>query len=213
MEEGSAALREPPRAILPASFTFLGASLSIGGSPSCRKNSTGFGPSVGILKTRFSGMSDPLSIAAGVVGILTAATQISAVLIKFIRANKEAPQQARNIITELNETNVILSSLQAFLLGSKCANESMTSLIKVEDVVTVVSGCVLTFSELEKLVDDLKVKDPDVLDRMKWARKETTITGIIQRLQNHKASLSLILNVINGFVILELRRLASRYQD
>ncbi|KAI4162786.1 MAG: hypothetical protein LQ342_003503 [Letrouitia transgressa] len=158
-------------------------------------------------------MSDPLSIAAGVVGILTAATQISTVLIKFIRANKEAPQQARNIITELNETNLILSSLQAFLLGSKSANESMTSLLKVENVVTVVSGCVLTFSELEKLVDDLKVEDPDVLDRMKWARKETIITGLIQRLQNHKASLSLILNVINGFVVLELRRLVSHYQD
>lgn len=114
-------------------------------------------------------------------------------------------------MTELNETSLILSSLQAFLVGSKSASESMTSLLKVEDVVTVISGCVLTFSELEKLVDDLKVEDPNVLDRMKWVRNETIVTGLIQRLQNHKASLSLILNVINGFVILDLPRLAFQY--
>ena len=62
----------------------------------------------------------------------------------------------------------------------------------------ILSGCVLTFSELEKILDEMKVEDMVMVDCMKWARKEIAIIGPIQRLQNHKASLSLILNVLNG---------------
>ena len=146
-------------------------------------------------------MSDPLSIAAGVVGILTAAAQISSLLIKFTKATKDAPQQARVIVTEVNDTSGILSHLQSFLLGNEFSDRSRTSLLKVDQVVTIVSGCVLTFSELEKLLDELGVASVDVLDRMKWARKETAVAGLIQRLQNHKASLSLMLNILNGLVL------------
>lgn len=145
-------------------------------------------------------MSDPLSIAAGVVGILTAAAQISSVLIKFARSAKGALHQAQVIITEIHDTSGVLSHLQAFLLGKEFADTSRTSMLKIDHVVDVISGCVLTFSELEKLLDELKTNDMNILDRMKWARKEAAIASLIQRLQNHKASLSLILNILNGFV-------------
>ena len=146
-------------------------------------------------------MTDPLSIAAGVVGILSAASQLSSLLIKFTKSVKEAPQQARIIIAELSDTTGILSHLQSFLLGYEFTDRSRTSLLKVDQVVTIVSGCVLTFSELEKLLDDMKVEGMFMLDCMKWARKESDIARLIQRLQNHKASLSLMLNILNGFVI------------
>ena len=150
-------------------------------------------------------MSDPLSISAGVIGILTAAAQISSVLIKFVRSAKGAPHQAQAIITEVNDTSAVLSHLQAFLLGKKFADTSRTSMLKVDQVVDIVSGCVLTFSELEKLLDELETSEMNTLDRAKWARKEAAIAGLIQRLQNHKASLSLILNILNGFVFDTLR--------
>ncbi len=146
-------------------------------------------------------MADPLSIAAGVVGILTAAAQLSSLLIKFTKSVSEAPQQARIIIAELSDTTGILSHLQSFLLGHEFTDRSRTSLLKVDQVVTIVSGCVLTFSELEKLLDDLKVEGMFMLDCLKWARKEPDIARLIQRLQNHKASLSLMLNILNGLVI------------
>ena len=145
-------------------------------------------------------MSDPLSIAAGIVGVLTAAAQISSILAKFTKSTIAAPQQAQVVLTEVSDIGGILSHLQSFLLGSESPNRSRTSLLKVEKVVTVVSGCVLTFSELEKLLDELKTEGLDILDRLKWARKESAIMGLIQRLQNHKASLSLVLNILNGFV-------------
>ena len=145
-------------------------------------------------------MSDPLSLAAGVVGILTAAAQISKLLIQFTKASRNAPTQARHVITEVSDTSVILSQLQSFLLGNEYTDRSRTSLLKVDQVVTIVSSCVLTFSELEQTLDGLKTGDMRILDNMKWARKESEIMATIQRLQNHKASLSLILNILHGYV-------------
>ena len=149
-------------------------------------------------------MSDPLSIAAGVVGVLAAAAQISSLLIQFTKASKNAPSQARHIITEVSDISGILSHLQSFLLGNEYTHISRTSLLKVDHVVTIVSGCVLTFSELEKLLDQLRVDGMGVLDCMKWARKEAEILAVVQRLQNHKASLSLMLNILNRFVVVDL---------
>jgi hypothetical protein len=139
-----------------------------------------------------------LRIAAGVIGILTAAAQISSLLINFTRASKDAPHQAQIIVTEVNDTSGILFHLQSFLLGKEFLDRSRTSLLQIDHVVTIVSGCVLTFSELEKLLDELEVENLGVLDRAQWARKETAIAVLIQRLQNHKASLSLMLNILNG---------------
>lgn len=143
-------------------------------------------------------MSDPLSIAAGVVGILTAAAQISTLLINFTKATKNAPPRARHVITEVNEISGTLSHLQSFLLGNEYSDISRTSLLKADHIVTILSGCVMTFSELEKLLDALETKDMRILDSMKWARKEKDITALIQRLQNHKTSLSLMLDILNG---------------
>ena len=144
-------------------------------------------------------MSDPLSVAAGVVGVVTAAAQISSLLIKFTTSTIAAPQQAKVVLTEVSDISVILSQLQVFLLGLDLPDRSRTSLLKVEKVVTIVSGCVLTFSELEKLLDELKTENMDFLDRLKWVRQESAIRGFIQRLQNHKTSLSLVLHILNGF--------------
>lgn len=139
-------------------------------------------------------------MAAGVIGVVTAAAKISSILIKFTKSTIAAPQQAQVVLTEVSDIGGILSHLQSYLLGLEFPNRSRTSLLKVEKVVTVVSGCVLTFSELDKLLDELKKENLDMLDCLKWARKESAIAGLVQRLQNHKASLSLMLNILNGFV-------------
>ena len=47
------------------------------------------------------------------------------------------------------------------------------------------------------MLDEMKVEDMVMLDCMKWARKETAIMGLIQRLRSHKALLSLITKLLN----------------
>lgn len=71
------------------------------------------------------------------------------------------------------------------------------SMVLVDHVVVVLSGCVMTFSELEELLGTLNVDgDLDVIDCVKWARKESKIAAIVGRLQNHKASLTSILTIL-----------------
>ena len=148
-------------------------------------------------------MSEPLSIAAGVVGILTAAAQVSTQMIHFMKASRNASVQARHVLIEVNDISGILSHLQTFLIDhsiQEYIESSRMSLLRVDHIVAIVSGCVMTFSELEKVLDGLKTADLGAIDSIRWARKETEIMTIIQRLQNHKASLSLMLNVLVGCV-------------
>ncbi|KAL8993870.1 MAG: hypothetical protein Q9169_006025 [Polycauliona sp. 2 TL-2023] len=142
-------------------------------------------------------MADPLSMAAGVIGILTAAAQVSQLLIHFTKNSKDAPHTARTVLTEVNEIRCTLLHLQSFLLGNETAEQSRTQLLQVDHVVTVVSGCVLTFSELENLLDTLETEDMGMRACIRWANKEKIIDSLIKRLQNHKGSLSLILQVVN----------------
>ncbi|KAL8672932.1 MAG: hypothetical protein Q9168_002638 [Polycauliona sp. 1 TL-2023] len=158
-------------------------------------------------------MADPLSIAAGVIGILTAAAQVSHLLIDFTKNSKNAPQTARTVLTEVNEISGTLTHLQSFLLGSKAVDSSRTRLLLVDHVVTVVSGCLLTFSELESLMDTLKTEDMEIRDCVRWAKNEKSICSLVLRLQNHKASLSLVLLILNGDTILEAKNSVDRLHD
>ena len=143
-------------------------------------------------------MADPLSFAAGVIGVLTAAAQVSSLLAKFTKSTSNAPAQARRVLIEVDSVSGILSHLHSFVIRNEWEDASRTSLLRVDQIVTIISGCVLTFSELEKLMDDLQTDGMSILDRLKWVRKEAEIEALIQRLQHHKASLSLILEVLNG---------------
>ena len=142
-------------------------------------------------------MSDPLSIAAGAVGLLTAATQIFLLLIKLIKESRCAPNQARMVLAEVNDTANILAQLQCFLLGVDTSDNSRASLIQVEQVIVTLTGCVLTFSELDVLLDDLKSGSMTMMDRLKWAKKASAINRVVQRLQTQKLSLSLMLTIYN----------------
>ncbi|KAI4114766.1 MAG: hypothetical protein LQ345_004510 [Seirophora villosa] len=157
-------------------------------------------------------MADPVSIATGVVSVLTAAAQIASFLINFTRCSKDAPQAARYVLAEVLGISGTLSQLQSLLLGNAQVERSRTQLLQVDHVVTIVSACVLTFSELSELLDELKTEGMHVLARTRWARKDKTISKLIQRLQHHKASLSLILNILNGNNIVEAKASVDRLQ-
>ncbi|KAL8831878.1 MAG: hypothetical protein Q9170_005105 [Blastenia crenularia] len=158
-------------------------------------------------------MADPLSIAAGVAGVLTAAAQISNLLIEFTKNSKNAPQTARIVLAEVSDISGTLAPLQSFLLGNESSDRSRTELLQIDQVITIMSGCVLTFSELEKLLDKLEADGKGILHRIQWAKKEKAIASLIQRLQNHKASLSLILQVLNGHAIVEAKDSVDRLHE
>ncbi|KAF4340754.1 camk camkl kin4 kinase [Fusarium beomiforme] len=142
-------------------------------------------------------MSDPLSTAASVVGLLTAAAQISKILTYIIKKARNAPNECKRIKSEVDDIQNVLQSLQLFLIGTQRASSSRTSLILVEQVVATLAACVITFSELETLVLSLETDvEMNLLDKLQWTRKDSDIKALLDRLESHKSSLTLMLVIL-----------------
>ena len=143
---------------------------------------------------------DPLSVSASIIGVLAAAAKVSSVLITFAQNTKAVPRLAQTVLADITGVSTVLSHLQTYLLGNTTPSKSRASLILVEQVIVTLTECVITFSELEDVLGTSK--DMGVLDRMKWAMKESKISNIQRRLQSDKSSLTLMLTILQWFVTL-----------
>ncbi|KAF5707954.1 CAMK CAMKL KIN4 kinase [Fusarium mundagurra] len=140
---------------------------------------------------------DPLSVSASVVGLIGAGAKITSCLWTFATNARDAPQLARHLVFEVADITAALGSLQAYVCGQAQAPGERGALILLEHVLTTLTGCVTTFSDLQSLMDQLNLSpDMGTIDKMKWARQESNIAAIVQRLQNHKSSLTLMLTIL-----------------
>jgi hypothetical protein len=142
-------------------------------------------------------MADPLSVAASVVGLLTAGAQITQVLNTLISRARWVPQDCRIACAEVADIRRILSQLRVFLLGIETTTPSRSSLILVDQVVVTLASCVTTFSEADVLVRKLESEERMGLwNRFKWAEKVESLSDLVRRLQMHKSSLGLMLSIL-----------------
>jgi len=80
--------------------------------------------------------------------------------------------------------------------GSKQASRTRTSQISVEQLVTINTSCVLTLSELDKMMDSFKLERPfSLLDKMRWAKSEPKIRELVSRVRTSQSSLNMILAI------------------
>ena len=142
-------------------------------------------------------MADPLSVAASVVGLLTAAAQISQTLYNVTKRMKRAPKEIKDARTEVDDIRNVLSQLQLFVMGAAKASSSRTSLILVEQVVATLAATVTTFSALDVFVETLDSDENlGLMDRVRWLMKEKDLKELISKLQLHKSSMSLMLTIL-----------------
>lgn len=141
---------------------------------------------------------DPLSISASIAGLCVATVQVSHLLRDFINSTKQAPSTARHTLMETTGIYVCLSQLESFLSGKQKAARSRRSLIMVEQIIILLTDCVSVFSELEQLLETLKVGSNSMrtIDRMKWSFKEKALSKLLTRLQGSKTSLNLVLTIL-----------------
>ena len=93
--------------------------------------------------------------------------------------------------------SVCLNQLDAFLSGKQETARSRRALIMIDQVIIIFTDCVAIFSELEQVLETLKVTSPmHTIDRMKWSFKEKTIIKLLNRLQGSKTSLNLLLTIL-----------------
>lgn len=147
---------------------------------------------------------DPLSVTASIVGLIAAASKITSLLFEITNNLNDAPSLMRHVMNEVQCINSAICSLQAFLWreahGSKPPEGE--AMILIDHLVITLTGCVCTFSELEVEINALKSMDGErYIDRVKWAIKQPTVSQLLQRLQNHKSSLVLMLNILERLAL------------
>lgn len=144
---------------------------------------------------------DPLSVAASIAGLLIAGVEVSAAAERYLSAG--SPSVVQSIKSEIHDFTAVLSQIQPLLLGPTFPSTARSSMIDVDQVLITLTGCVCTFSELEKEVNatglGLKGK-VGIRTRIKLAGASSTIAQLIQQLQNHKSSLLLMLSILTWYV-------------
>lgn len=141
---------------------------------------------------------EPLSIAASIVGLLTATAKISKTLKNFIGCVKNAPQLAEHVLVEVSNINASLTQVQNFLNSTNSRSQSRKQLVMMEQVVVILSTCVMAFSELESILESLSLEEPTkkLWARVAWTRQESSLKLLLKRLRWSKISLTLVLTTL-----------------
>ncbi|KAF1344205.1 hypothetical protein BDV97DRAFT_408195 [Delphinella strobiligena] len=116
----------------------------------------------------------------------------------------DAPKHAQDILMLVAGIKSIAEQLQAFIERRTEAPQVRQHLLIVEHMQVILVECVITYSELEPIMDSLGVTPArGFWNRIKWKYKENDISRILDRLGDHRLSLSLMLTILNGHSLLD----------
>jgi hypothetical protein len=143
---------------------------------------------------------DPLSVAASVAGLLALAGKITSVLSTASSA-RTASITATHILNETQSLKYIFTQLKNLMSHPTLARHDRLGMVSVDELVAMLTGCVMVFSELDEELKGLGENDEmGYWDRFKWEQKESTLKKIIERLAVHKASLNFMLTLLVWWV-------------
>jgi cell division control protein 24 len=142
-------------------------------------------------------MSDPLSVAASIAGLIALAGELYISLDEFISNVRDAPSLAQTIQSEIKSFRNSLNALHRVLQDPAFGRSKRAALISADYVVVSFTDAVLVFSQLETNVLPLtKFTDYGVVARTQWTRKKVKLNELVGRLQWQKHTLVLQLNIL-----------------
>ena len=138
-------------------------------------------------------MSDPLSLIPVVVGLVASSLHLARRAKEICNCAKIAPASMLQIQQEIELLHPIFRHVEALVRGTakKTPNRKGLAMISVQDLMTILTGCVLVFSEIDKklchvagLVDPITQKPARNLQcmvgRIKWVLwKETEVVALL----------------------------------
>ena len=133
---------------------------------------------------------EPLSVAASIVGLIEATAKVSS----LIKTANGASSLMQDVLSEVSDIGMFLGQLQALVVRPAADIRSRASLLLVEDIIVVLTKAVMTFSELEKVIEQFKPLR--VVTRVKLAMREPTLSKLLLRLRSSKESLSFMLTIL-----------------
>ena len=141
-------------------------------------------------------MADPISIAASIVGLLTAAAKVSEVLESIIRKARRAPKLIHDVLGEVSSIQKCLRQVDHYL-SSDFSDLGHARLLLVEDIRVTFSECVMVFAKLEQLLGSLNLTQPlQASFRARWTLREHEIQRLLNRLKSSQAALHFMMTTI-----------------
>ncbi|KAH5690376.1 hypothetical protein HBI44_173310 [Parastagonospora nodorum] len=138
---------------------------------------------------------DPLTIGSAVIGLIAGASRIVPILYNFITLTRDAPKTASQVLDEMQSIIAALTQLQTYLTGATTSNGARRSMLTLRNISATLTACVTTYSDLEDVVSRC-VLDGGKVSRPKWVMYEGQIDVLVQRMQAHKLSLTLMLTIL-----------------
>ncbi|EPS45702.1 hypothetical protein H072_264 [Dactylellina haptotyla CBS 200.50] len=142
-----------------------------------------------------------LEVASAIIGIVAIGGKLASWLWDVLNTIADAPESIKVALIALREASFILTELQSYVNNSQQFPADRRFLILVQYISDTLTGYVITYSVLESHIDFVRGAYPlrtiSFHRGRRWLR-ETQINDAIRRLQDHKSSLSLMLNIIQS---------------
>ncbi|KAI1380236.1 ankyrin repeat-containing domain protein [Hypoxylon crocopeplum] len=146
---------------------------------------------------------DPLSVIAGITGIIGFTTATAQQLIEIISDIRDAPTEITQLGDELKNLNMVLQSTQAVFQGQSFKPQDVILLQSVEQCMVSckdhVSALLSVLGPLSTLSFGGGIRDKALI-MWRWRQRKTEIRAQQGRLREAKASLNLIVSVCNGYL-------------
>lgn len=142
-------------------------------------------------------MTDPLSIAASVAGIVALSGATSKFFLQFYRSIHDAPSNARDLASSLYTLNVALSQIQGSLLDPKFV--TVTEDEQLDAIELCLASCKCVFESLDtKLEASGLARDDQAVFTKSWASvkayfNEEQISDYTNRVEREKTTLLVVI--------------------
>ena len=147
---------------------------------------------------RLSLMSDPLSVAASIVGILAASGKLYELTTSFVSTAKDAPKSLVAFCLETTEMQGAITRLQHLLKNSSSVPSQLLDLVQLDHLVASLTDTVNVYSDLDELITPFLINNGGKLSFIasaKWTLVEPDCKVLVDRLQRRKTSIILMLNI------------------
>jgi hypothetical protein len=145
---------------------------------------------------------DPLSVLASVTGLLAAVGSVLSKLTAIKSTLQDAPRFVDQILSEVGDLKTSLSAMHQLLGRLGSARQGRLALIQIDQLVATLTEAVRTFSDLEIKIASFAISpNLSLVERVKLAWNEDDIILVVERLRRYKLSLSLMLNIVQWYVL------------
>lgn len=139
-----------------------------------------------------------METGSAIVGLLAVGAKLGLILHNFLSKCSDAPLIVESVSCEIRDVRFALSKLQPYIRNDSPTPITLlgSAMTDVHHLSLTLSSCIITFSQLEKIIDKLKLSGKmDTVTRLKWTWYEGSVTQLMDRLQKHKLTLNLLVTI------------------